>query len=187
MAEVNMKKDSARANAESSLGVISVDWNPVAHSLPEGISSSDFDHSITEHGPLELDTSTTCHFMGPPFYIEKAPFGVNMGRLPSSPKVATPFDITYRIQNKTQLHQTLKVVFNEQDLTDDQSLGYLISGLADGKVSLGPYEMFNLSYTVIATRTGKIWMPQVCVSSDRYGTWVIKEKTSDRETLFILP
>eukprot|EP00980_Cylindrotheca_fusiformis_P014353 scaffold3827_cov179-Cylindrotheca_fusiformis.AAC.17 len=185
--EVAMKKDSARANAESTLGVVSVDWTPVPHPLPDGITPSDFDNSISEHGPLQLATTSTCSFRGPPFYIEKAPFEVKRSSFPSSAKVATPLDITYMIENNTQLHQTLHVVLNENDFPDDQPLGYLVSGLSDGKVSLGPNEVFSLTYSLIATRTGKISMPPVCVSSDRYGTWVIKDEVGDRQSLFILP
>lgn len=184
---MHMKQDFRRANAESSLGVITVDWDPVAHSLPEGISSSDFDSAISAHGPLQIATPTTCSFMGPPFYIEKAPFEVKTKSLPSSANVAVPFDIAYYIQNNTRLHQKLHVVLNEKNSSDDQPPGYLISGIADGNVSLGPHEIFCLSYAVIATRTGKISMPHVLVSSDRYGTWVINEAEGDRQAVFILP
>lgn len=184
MTEVKMKSNFLKGSLSSTLGMISVDWRPASIALPEEVSGSE---SISEHGPLQLATPSTCCFMGPPCYIENAPFEVKIDTLPYAPKLSVPFAATYRIRNKTTLHQTLRVVFNDKEFPDNQSSGLLISGLVDGKLSLGPSEVFNLSYTLIPTRTGKIWMPQICVSSDRYNTWVIKESPQDRKMVLILP
>jgi hypothetical protein len=185
--EANVASHEPKGSIYSSLGCISVDWKPAKLVIPEEVSSSAFADLITEHGPLQLTSLSTCSFKGPSCYVENAPFEVRLERSLASPRVAMPFDITYRIKNKTKLHQTLQVFFSDKEFEDNRSVGFLISGLVDAKVSLGPYEVFDLAYTVIATRSGKIWMPQVSVSSDRYKTWVIKEAPSDKTMLFILP
>mmetsp|Transcript_42868 Transcript_42868/g.103675 ORF Transcript_42868/g.103675 Transcript_42868/m.103675 type:complete len:1083 (-) Transcript_42868:1354-4602(-) len=185
LAEVNETYQQTTTN--TSLGVISVGWNPSPLTPPEEYFSSDPSDPISEHGPLPLKTPPTCRYVGPPCYIEKAPFSVQMNRLQSSPKVATPFAISYRIQNLTQHQQALQVSFGESTIADREAQGYMLSGLVNGTVALGAFEIHNLSYTVIATRPGAIQMPQVCVSSDRFGTWVIKETAKDRKELFIVP
>ena len=87
----------------------------------------------------------------------------------------------------TPQHQALKISFGKGTIADREAQGYMLSGLIDGTVALGAFEIHNLSYTVIATRAGAIKMPQVCVSSDRFRTWVIKETLDDRKELFIIP
>jgi len=183
----DVKGESQGTITKSSLGVISVGWSPSPLCLPDECSSWGSSDQILEHGPLPLKTPPIYRMLGPPCYIEKAPFAVKMNRLQCSPKVATPFEISYKIQNMTQHHQALKVGFSKGTIADREAQGYMLSGLIDGSVSLGAYETHNLSYTVIATRTGAMQMPQVCVSSDRFGTWVIKETPSDRKVLFIVP
>ncbi|CAJ1893376.1 unnamed protein product [Cylindrotheca closterium] len=184
LAEVNPRYQQIPTS--SSLGVISVGWNPAPLTLPDDYVTSDSSEPISEHGPLPLKTPPTCRFIGPPCYIEKAPFAVKMNRLQSSPKVGSPFSISYQIKNMTPQHQALKVSF-KGSIADREAQGYMLSGLVDGTVALGAFEIHNLCYTVIATRAGAIQMPRVCVSSDRFGTWVIKETLTDRKELFIVP
>jgi hypothetical protein len=187
MAQVNMKSAYLKGSVSSSLGVISVEWVPSVLKLPEEVTSAGFAESITGHGPLRLMTASTCRFMGPPCYIENAPFEASMEGLPSSLRVAVPFDITYHIKNKTSRDQKLKVHLDDSEPANDSSHGFLISGLVNGEISLGPFEAHTLSYTALATRTGKISMPRVCVSSERFNSWIIQESSSTRRSLFVLP
>jgi hypothetical protein len=187
MAEVNMKSNDLKGSVSSWLGVISVDWMPSTLRLPDEAKAGGLADSITSHGPLRLNTPPTCRFMGPPCYIENAPFETKMEKVPSALRVAVPFDVTYHIKNKTSLYQKLKVVLNDADPANIEAHGFLITGLVNGEIALGPFESHTLSYTALATRAGKIWMPQVGVSSNRYKTWVIQEAPSTRRTLFISP
>jgi hypothetical protein len=110
-----------------------------------------------------------------------------MEKVHSALRVAVPFHVTYHIKNKTSLYQKLKVVLNDADPANIEARGFLITGLVNGEIALGPFESHTLSYTVLATRAGKIGMPEVGVSSNRYKTWVIHEAPSTRRTLFISP
>jgi hypothetical protein len=187
MAEVNMKSNYLKGSVSASLGLVSVDWLPTTLKLPEEVTDNGYADSITTHGPLRLMTPSTCRFMGPPCYIENAPFEAAMDGLPESLRVATPFDVTYQIKNKTSLDQKLRVILNDAEPASDESHGFLVSGLVNGEISVGPFETHTLSYTALATRAGKIWMPQVCVSSDRYKTWIIKESQGSKRSLFVVP
>jgi hypothetical protein len=107
-----------------------------------------------------------------------------MDKLPDYLEVATPFEITYRIKNKTSWDQKLIVSFDERAAKEPSC--FMIDGLVTGEVSLGPFETHTLSYTVIATRTGAHPVPPLCVSCDRYHTWVIREPVLE-QTLFVSP
>ena len=182
-----MKSAYLKGSVSASLGVISVDWVPTTIELPEEVASTGFADSLVSHGPMQLTTPSNCRFMGPPCYIENAPFETALEKLPSSLQVAVPFDITYRIKNKTSQDQTLKVHLDESEPATDGSHGFLVSGLINGDISIGPFETYTLSYTALATRTGKMRVPQVRVSSERFRTWVIQESSITRRSLFIMP
>jgi hypothetical protein len=185
--EVSMKTDYLKGSVSTSLGVISVDWIPTPLELPKEVTAGGSIDSVGAHGPLSLTTPCTCRFMGPPCYIENAPFETMVDGLSSSPRVAVPFDVTYRIKNKTSIDQKLKVFLNNSAAESEDSDGFLVSGLVNGEVSLGPLESHTLSYTMLATRTGAIPMPKFCISSDRYNTRIVGDSASSRRAVFVLP
>ena len=185
-AQVNLTSSYMKGSVSTSLGVISVDWLPSSLDLPEEVATAGKTDLATGHGPLRLAAVPCCRFMGPPCYIENAPFETSMQKMPSYLRVAVPFDVTYYIKNKTTRDQKLKVLLDDA-APSDESHGFLISGFINGEISVGPLETYSLSYTALATRTGKIPMPPVCVSSDRFKTWVIHEASSVRRSLFVLP
>lgn len=180
-----MASDYLKGSVSSSLGVISVDWWPSTLELPPDVKSSSFSDPIAGHGPLKLDEPSMCRFMGPPCYIENAPFETKLERLPQSISVAEPFEVTYTVKNKTSLDQTLKISLDDSDPTFSD--GFLISGLVKGDVCLGPHETHSLTYTALATKVGSIRIPPVCVSCTRFNTWVIQESAESRRTIFVLP
>jgi hypothetical protein len=182
-----MKNDYLKGSVSTSLGVVSVDWIPTPLELPKEVTAGGSIDSVDAHGPLSLTTPCTCRFMGPPCYIENAPFETIVEGLPSSPRVAVPFDVTYRIKNKTSIDQKLKVFLKNSAPESQDSDGFLVSGLVNGEVSLGPLESHTLSYIILATRTGTIPMPNLCISSDRYNTWIVDDSTSRRRSVFVLP
>jgi hypothetical protein len=187
VAEVMMKSHYLKGSVSASFGVISVDWIPSSLRLPEEVAKAGAVDSITSHGPLRLEKPSTCNFLGPACYIENAPFETKVELPSSSLKVAEPFNVTYHIKNKTSLDQKLHVFLDESSQSGDDANGFLISGLISGAVSLGPFESHALSFTALATRTGRILLPQVRVSSDRYKTWVIEDLSGTRRALFIKP
>jgi hypothetical protein len=183
-----MKSNYLKGSVSASLGILSISWSPNPVEVPDEVTESGYSESITTHGPLRLDSPVICRFMGPPCYIENAPFETTMDRLPDYLEVATPFDITYHIKNKTALDQKLNISLKEMEQgVNDPSLGLMVAGLVTGEISLGPFETHTLSYTAIATSTGKIQAPQVCVSSHRYSTWLIQESQGESRTLFVAP
>lgn len=183
-----MKSAYLKGSVSSSLGVVSVDWIPSTLKLPEEITLAGLEDSVAAHGPLQLTSPSTCRFMGPPCYIENAPFEATVEGLPASLRVAEPFDVVYHIKNKTSFDQKLLVQLDDSEPAgNDSSQGFLISGVVNGAISLGPFETHTLSYTALATRTGQITMPRVGVSSDRYKTWLIQEASISRRSIFILP
>lgn len=182
--EVHVKSHYLKGSVSASLGILSISWSPSPLKIPDEAAHAGFTNSISSHGPLRLSSTSTCRFMGPPCYIESAPFETSMDKLPDYLEVATPFEITYRIKNKTSWDQKLTVSFDEGAAKEPPC--FMIDGLVTGEVSLGPFETHTLSYTVIATRTGAHPAPPLCVSSDRYHTWVIREPVLE-QTLFISP
>jgi hypothetical protein len=185
--QVAMKSNYLKGSVSAPLGVISVDWSPTPLALPKDVSLEGIDGKLTAHGPLPLQKPTTCRFMGPPCYIENAPFETTIESFPALPQVAVPFEVSFRIKNKTALDQKLRIILDhsEADQTDESN-GIMISGLVNGEISLSPNESHILSYTVLATRVGKVLMPKISVASDRYKTWVLRE-ASARRSLFVLP
>lgn len=183
---MNMKRNYLKGSVSASLGTLSVDWSPISLEVPKQARKLGNGGSIAMHGPLKLDHPSTCRFMGPPCYIENAPFEAIMDRIPDQLEVATAFDIVYHIRNKTSLDQKLRISLKGLDPSADESLGFIISGLVNGEISLGPFETHTLSYTALATRSGNIEVPPMCISSDRYKTWLVHEQGQNR-TLFVAP
>ena len=186
--DVNMKDEFKKGSVSSSLGVISVDWQPTHLAVPDEVADQKVLGGISGHGPLLLESASTCRFMGPPCYIEHAPFHAVLGSLPTCPKVAVPFDISYRIRNKTHLVQKLLIHVDEQEVSDATELeGLILSGLVKGDVQVGPGEEYILTYSAIPTRTGTLSLPKLSIASDRHKTWIVNESLGSRRSLFVIP
>ena len=184
-----VKDQYMKGSVSTRLGVIWVDWYPVSVPLPEDIPQSDIER-LQSHGPLRPSEPATLKFRGPPCYIEDAPFETVLEPLPPSPRVAVPFEMSYRISNKTGMQQKLSVLMRDQ--YDDRernnvSEGILVSGLVSGDITLSPFETQTLSYTALATKAGKTVMPALKISSDRYKTWVVKDEHDGSRETFVLP
>ena len=189
-ADVAMKNEYVKGSVSAPLGAICVDWSPIPLEWPQEVAIGSALDPVDAHGPLVLTSSSVCRFMGPPCYVENAPFRATMDDLPACLRVGIPFDIIYRIRNKTNMDQKLKVLLVDDDPASDdsdESDGFLISGLVNGSISLGPHETKTLPYTAIATRAGKVSMPTFRVSCDRYQTWVIRDDTPSTRSINILP
>lgn len=185
-----------KGSVTARLGVLWVDWFPLSIALPDDLtvshsgSDSNFG-TLTSHGPLRMMEPPTLKFRGPPCYIENAPFETVIESLPPSPRVATPFEMSYRISNKTGMHQKLSVVMSDQSSGDGSrsslSEGIIFSGLVHGDVHLAPFESQTLSYTALVTKAGKTTMPALLISCDRYKTWVIKDEPESSRVVFVMP
>lgn len=188
-----IKDQYVKGSVSTRLGVIWVDWYPVSIALPEGMEEdvgSDMER-LNAHGPLRLSEPSTLKFRGPPCYIEDAPFETVLESLPPSPRVATPFEMSYRISNKTGMQQKLSILMSDQS-TDERERGHisegvLVSGLINGSITLAPFESQTLSYTALATKAGKTTMPALAISSDRYKTWLVKDRQEGSREIFVLP
>jgi hypothetical protein len=158
----------------SSLGSILVDWKPTTltpPALPDTISNSC--GLVTSHGPLALDAPSTMCFTGPRCYVEETPFEVKHLILALPLSVTCPFAVQYAVKNKTSFHQILRLEMREAEVSSATASGLLLSGYADGIITLGPHDEHMISYTVVATRPGQTSLPGLLVSSDRYKSWVI--------------
>lgn len=169
------------------LGVISVDWKSSSLPIPEEAKSDSLNLAkVQSHGPLRLDAPATIRFQGPVVYVERTPFEATLNNFSATPKVGVPFDVTYTVKNKTVLSQIVRV--DVMDPPDDNGLGsnsLLFTGMLAGEIILGPSEAQSITYTVLATRAGKINLPSLNLSSGRYKSWIIKEST--RKEIYIFP
>lgn len=162
------------AGVKATLGTILVDWKPSSLPLP---SDAQLDEGglgeINSHGPLRLHTPSTIRFSGPACWIEVAPFEAAAESMPAAPRMGVPFALSYRIKNKTNLHQAISV--RVKDSTPRDMDGLVFSGMTHGEVSLAPSETQIISYMVLATRAGRVLLPELEVSSTRYPSWIVKE------------
>lgn len=180
--EARMPNEDSTENISTHLGIICVGWSPVPLFQEVGEAES------IRHGPIPLETASVIKFRGPLCYLERAPFEGALDSLPPAPQLAVPFDIVYRITNKTDLHQRLKVVMTENPNDDDNgdiaAGGLLLSGLVNGDIRLAPFETQILTYTALATKAGRTRMPKISVASARYQTWVINDASN---SVFVMP
>jgi hypothetical protein len=99
--------------------------------------------------------------------------------------------MSYRISNKTGMHQKLSVLMSDQSSGDGSrrslSEGILVSGLVHGAVHLAPFESQTLFYTGLATKAGKTTLPALSISCDRYKTWAIKDEPESSRVVFVMP
>lgn len=179
--KADMLNGYKKGSVSDHLGVICVEWSPMTLALPKEVTPTD---SLKAHGPLVLDRSATLKFRGPPCYIESAPFEAIMTMNPHSPHVAIPFEVSYRIVNKTILHQKLIVGVTERGDGEVETL--LFSGVVSFEIGLSPLETQTLTFTAIATKAGRAALPAISVSCERYKTWVINDGPVNRH-LFVLP
>eukprot|EP00934_Nitzschia_sp_Nitz4_P004916 Nitzschia sp. Nitz4//scaffold189_size62959//23388//27915//NITZ4_006307-RA/size62959-snap-gene-0.8-mRNA-1//-1//CDS//3329539893//4906//frame0 len=185
--QVLLNSDYMKGGVSASLGVLVVAWTPTSIDLPDGIEHRGPFKSISVHGPLKLHSASKCRLMGPPCYIENAPFETLVESLPTSIKVATPFKLSYNIRNKTSLDQSLKVSLGVPTSQSEGSQGLVIAGPLQQEVDLGPFESYTLSYTTLPTRPGLVDVPPVDASSTRYKTWVIREGKNGKRKIFVDP
>ena len=198
----NHNSDITAYNATTSLGVISIYWNPIP--IPLATSSK----TTIDHGPLPSSLSCNIKFLAPQVRVEYAPFEAKLSTFPfSPPKVSTPFNITYSIKNKTPLHQKLSVTMSELPINATSSVdnavvstalsptsiiekvksdGILLSGFINGEITLSPYETKTFEYCILAIRAGRIMLPTLSVVSARYKSWVVCDAANPRN-LYILP
>jgi hypothetical protein len=186
-----LKKGLQQGSASSSLGSILVDWRPSFLELPsEGGALSRDLGIIKAHGPLALATPSTIRFTGPRCYIERAPFEAKAVTIPSSLTVATPFEVQYRVTNKTSMHQLVRIQVREANSSSGggsaSESGLFLSGCTKGELSLGPSEQQIVSFTAIATRPGDLTLPALLVSSDRYQSWIMNDGSSWKRC-YVLP
>jgi hypothetical protein len=184
-------KDDTISNASTTLGSILVDWRPSILELPLEYSSVKDKQGVCKpHGPLALETPSTIRFTGPNCYIERAPFKAETLDLPSHVSVATPFDVQYSIENTTRSHQSVTIQMLEESASKDalsaSTSGLMLSGCMNGQLSLGPLEKHTLSYRAIAFHPGEMHLPILRISSDRYKSWIVNERSVGKR-VYVLP
>lgn len=178
---MNVRKNYLKGSVSTFLGVISIDWSP-----DEIVASDDAKTWSRPHGPLRLDTPCLSRLLGPPCYIESTPFETTTESFPDKLNVATPFSISYEITNKTAMDQKLQVSMKAKDGQDSPS-SFLVAGMVEGEVSLGPYEKRSLSYMIVPTVPGVHSIPPICILSQRYKTWLVQESKDPSQTVFVSP
>jgi hypothetical protein len=173
---------SVASGTRAELGIISVDWKPSSLQLPDDLNRDSVDlGGYPSHGPLRLQSPSTIRFPGPLAFIERSPFEATIDNVPAAPRIGHPFGVTYNILNKTPLGQIARV--NVVEPSEDT--GLLFAGMVSGELTLAPSESQSISYTFLATRAGKVRLPSLEVSSERYKSWIIKEPT--QKAVYIFP
>jgi hypothetical protein len=188
---VNMQTAYLKGSVTSTLGELLVYWRPPSMNVPEDAEVYDANSNLIHaHGPLALPSPSLCRFEGPPCYIENSPFEAYAEQMPDTIRLSEPFDVAFSIVNKTPLDQHLDIRISSADKLSDgiskEYGGFLVSGLMNGSVNLGPFEKHTFSFTVVPTQVGEVALPQVSVASTRYKTWVIHEASAKR-FVFVIP
>jgi len=167
----------------TALGYISILFTPLPLYHPEKIEQ-DRGMNVFEnnHGPLPIENLPAFKQKGPFVYVEAAPFEASFHTIPSIPKVASPFEVRYKLLNKTSLQQRIKVSMIENE---GDSIGILVSGIINGEVILGPMEEKMLRYSLLVTKIGKTILPTLNVSSLRYNSWIIRG--GEEDCIYVLP
>lgn len=181
-----MKSDEAPESAQvtsTHLGAIAVHFKPIPlHNPNFEISGVSRDLS-GYHGPLPIDELPSSKHKGPLFYVETTPFEACYEIIPPLPRVSCPFEVRYKITNKTYLHQKLKISMTE---TEGTANSMLVSGIINGELALGPMESTSLCYSMLVTKIGKAVLPDLSVSSLRYNTWIFRGVRQDT-SIYIMP
>ena len=176
--DCNLRDEHTAGAVSTHLGVLCVDWAPKPLSVPPAAKRIS---NIEHHGPLPLDEKSTMTFRGPACYVERAPFETSVAIFPASPRVGSPFEVVFSIVNRTLVHQTVSVSLQDTSGTSD----VLVAGFVNGDLRLSPQATQVLSYTVIATKSGKVSIPPISIASSRYKTWLVR--SSGSSDLFVLP
>ena len=188
MTQVSMDVYYREESLTAPIGTVSIHWKPSPIVFSEEVSFVNKDSFAGSHGPLQLARPAVCQFSGPLCHIESAPFEVIPENLPDSIKVAAPFDVAYRIRNKTPIDQELAMKLQDSPSLLDESSedGLMIGGIVNKTTSLGPFESRSFSYTTVPMRAGKVHLPSISISSNRYKTWIIRESL-ERRSIYVLP
>lgn len=183
--------ESGKGYGSISLGVMSVDWKPVSLSLPEGSSPiTNPDEFGSAHGPLQISNQPSMIFHGPQCTVLDSPFMAKLLRCPATPKVGTPFCISYLVTNRSAKRQAVVVHVNEErpgNTVPPPAPQLLGTGKLKEELELAPFEEKEFSYTFISMLAGKVLRPSLRVSSNRYKTWVVNETPLSPRYLFVLP
>merc|ERR1712194_614071 len=120
---------------------------------------------------------------GPQYQVLNAPFKAKLLKCPSTPKVGSPFCISYQVSNQTAQRQPLILsLAQEKDQTD-----LLCTGKIKEEMQMAPFEEKIFSFTFMSMVAGKILRPPLTVSSARHQTWVINETRMSSRYLFVMP
>lgn len=160
------------------MGVICVDWAPKGFEIP--ITSC---LDVRVHGPLSLDNGSIHKFVGPSCYVESAPFGTSTMIKPSCPRVGLPFELIICIENKSSIHQTISLAMKELDKQHREDV--ILAGSTKAELRMCPGEKQVISYTGIATKSGKLNLPPISIASTRYKTWLLRGST--QSVMYVLP
>ena len=154
----------------------------------QDVSFVEKDDFAGRHGPLQLERPAVCRFSGPLCHVESAPFEVIPENLPDSIKFAAPFEVKYRVRNKTPVDQEFEMILQDSPAPGGESPdhGFLIGGDVNKTTSLGPFESHSFSYTTVPMKVGRVYLPSISISSQRYKTWVIRESI-ERRQIFVQP
>mmetsp|Transcript_28655 Transcript_28655/g.43736 ORF Transcript_28655/g.43736 Transcript_28655/m.43736 type:complete len:1599 (+) Transcript_28655:220-5016(+) len=177
-AMVNMKDEYKGSSLSTNMGVINVNWTPKGLEIPSAVSLD-----VHEHGPLSLADGSILKFFGPVCYVESAPFETNTTIKPSCPRVGSPFELLICIENKSNIHQTLSLEMIELDEKHQGDM--VISGSTKTELRMSPSETQYISYTGIATKSGKLSLPPISIASTRYKTWILRGSSSS--VIYVLP
>ena len=188
---VSAQNDIESANVKETipLGIISVRWKPASLNLPDDLVSTPHktDEFGSAHGPLNLPNLTPMIFYGPQCQVLPSPFSARLLKCPSTPKVGTPFCVTYKIVNRTAKTQTLVLHLNDVQDGDTSHPQLLGSGKLKEESQLAPFEERTFSYTFMSMVAGKVLRPPLTVSSGRHQTWIINETILSSRYLFVMP
>ncbi|KAG7357003.1 hypothetical protein IV203_001691 [Nitzschia inconspicua] len=157
-------------------GTLSVYWRPVPLKLPTNVVTEDCSEFASFHGPLQLQSPSVYHLDVPAPFLEQSPFEVTTATAPGHLKVSVPFELLYRVENKTAMDQDLEI--HQQHLLNSESLNrdtVLFDGPASSTISLAPFESYSVSFMMVPTKVGRLKLPHVSVWSKRYRTWVVKD------------
>ena len=187
------QKDIENGNGYDSipLGVISVDWKPASMSIPAGSTTMiTTDEFGSFHGPLQLSIQPQMIFQGPKCKILDSPFMAKLLRCPATPKVGSPFCISYLVTNRSTKSQAVIVRLNDAsagDVISPPAAQLLGTGKLTEEMQLAPFEEKIFSFTFVSMLAGKVPRPSLSVSSSRHHTWVVNEDLLSPRYLFVMP
>ncbi|GKY95064.1 hypothetical protein MPSEU_000470600 [Mayamaea pseudoterrestris] len=169
-----LKPSASTSQAIISLGSLIVDWQPSLVPLPIDASCFFKDSGISTHGPLRLSTPSKLSFAGPRCRIEQSPVQVKLLPLPATPFVNAPFQIRYRICNNSGYQQDVRVQISDQVRPVCNNVSSLyFSGITKGDIRLTSRETTIVSYTALATTTGKANLPSIKMFLTRDGSCIV--------------